>query len=142
MKNYHVGMWERTITVSSCGKTFSMTGWKVGWAYGHKYAFENFVNIEISYLIMFPLFRDVIQPIMLANQWIQYCVSTPTCRALSYILEQADQPYEGFPSYYAYICAEYQRYKIIRNRTINQTKFKYFCFLIIITESETISLNH
>jgi len=24
-------MWERTITVSSSGKTFSLTGWKVGW---------------------------------------------------------------------------------------------------------------
>lgn len=29
------GMWERTITVSSAGKTFSVTGWKVGWASGH-----------------------------------------------------------------------------------------------------------
>jgi aspartate/methionine/tyrosine aminotransferase len=26
------GMWERTVTVSSLGKTFSLTGWKVGWA--------------------------------------------------------------------------------------------------------------
>jgi aspartate/methionine/tyrosine aminotransferase len=25
-------MWERTITLSSLGKTFSLTGWKVGWA--------------------------------------------------------------------------------------------------------------
>ncbi|XP_063792574.1 kynurenine--oxoglutarate transaminase 1 isoform X2 [Pseudophryne corroboree] len=28
------GMWERTITVGSAGKTFSATGWKVGWALG------------------------------------------------------------------------------------------------------------
>jgi len=28
------GMWERTITIGSGGKTFSFTGWKVGWAYG------------------------------------------------------------------------------------------------------------
>lgn len=27
------GMWERTITVGSAGKTFSVTGWKIGWAY-------------------------------------------------------------------------------------------------------------
>lgn len=27
-------MWERTITIGSAGKTFSMTGWKLGWAYG------------------------------------------------------------------------------------------------------------
>ncbi|MCW5882282.1 MAG: aminotransferase class I/II-fold pyridoxal phosphate-dependent enzyme [Anaerolineae bacterium] len=25
------GMWERTLTVSSAGKTFSLTGWKIGW---------------------------------------------------------------------------------------------------------------
>jgi aspartate/methionine/tyrosine aminotransferase len=28
------GMWERTLTLSSLGKTFSLTGWKVGWAVG------------------------------------------------------------------------------------------------------------
>ncbi|OQV15829.1 Kynurenine--oxoglutarate transaminase 3 [Hypsibius exemplaris] len=28
------GMWERTITVRSAGKTFSVTGWKLGWAIG------------------------------------------------------------------------------------------------------------
>lgn len=28
------GMFERTITISSAGKTFSFTGWKVGWATG------------------------------------------------------------------------------------------------------------
>ncbi len=28
------GMWERTVTISSAGKTFSMTGWKVGWIVG------------------------------------------------------------------------------------------------------------
>ena len=26
------GMWRRTVTLSSLGKTFSLTGWKVGWA--------------------------------------------------------------------------------------------------------------
>jgi aspartate/methionine/tyrosine aminotransferase len=26
------GMWERTVTIDSMGKTFSVTGWKVGWA--------------------------------------------------------------------------------------------------------------
>ncbi|XP_050305533.1 kynurenine aminotransferase [Anthonomus grandis grandis] len=26
-------MWERTITIGSAGKTFSVTGWKLGWAY-------------------------------------------------------------------------------------------------------------
>lgn len=29
--------WNRTITVGSAGKTFSVTGWKLGWAYGPKH---------------------------------------------------------------------------------------------------------
>jgi N-succinyldiaminopimelate aminotransferase len=28
------GMWERTLTISSGGKSFSLTGWKAGWAIG------------------------------------------------------------------------------------------------------------
>ncbi|XP_042334896.1 kynurenine--oxoglutarate transaminase 1 isoform X3 [Sceloporus undulatus] len=28
------GMWERTLTIGSAGKTFSATGWKVGWTVG------------------------------------------------------------------------------------------------------------
>lgn len=37
-------MWERTITIGSAGKTFSVTGWKTGWAYGP----ENLLrNLEI-----------------------------------------------------------------------------------------------
>src|SRR5437763_6056321 len=29
------GMFERTVSVSSVGKSFNATGWKVGWVYGH-----------------------------------------------------------------------------------------------------------
>lgn len=29
-------MWDRCITIGSAGKTFSVTGWKLGWAYGPK----------------------------------------------------------------------------------------------------------
>ncbi|XP_076846520.1 kynurenine--oxoglutarate transaminase 3-like isoform X2 [Brachyhypopomus gauderio] len=28
------GMWDRTITIGSAGKTFSVTGWKLGWSIG------------------------------------------------------------------------------------------------------------
>ena len=46
---------------------------------------------------------------MQANQWVQFCVSTPTQRAVADVLEQSEQPYEGFPSYYAYICDLYEK---------------------------------
>ena len=29
-----LGSWDRTITIGSAGKTFSVTGWKLGWAVG------------------------------------------------------------------------------------------------------------
>lgn len=28
------GMWSRTLTIGSAGKTFSVTGWKLGWTIG------------------------------------------------------------------------------------------------------------
>ena len=34
-------MWERTITIGSAGKTFSVTGWKLGWAYGPAHLIKN-----------------------------------------------------------------------------------------------------
>lgn len=30
-------MWERTLTVESAGKTFSVIGWKCGWVYDPDY---------------------------------------------------------------------------------------------------------
>ncbi|GLV43831.1 Kynurenine aminotransferase [Carabus blaptoides fortunei] len=35
------GMWERTLTVGSAGKTFCATGWRIGWAYGPSYLINN-----------------------------------------------------------------------------------------------------
>lgn len=35
------GMWERTITIGSAGKSFFVTGWKTGWAYGPEYLLSN-----------------------------------------------------------------------------------------------------
>lgn len=81
-------MWNRTITVSSCGKTFSTTGWKVGYCYGAAH---------------------LIKPVTAANQWIQYCVSTPTQKAIADMLLQSLKPYEGADSYYAYIRGVYEK---------------------------------
>ena len=47
------GMWERTITISSAAKTFSVTGWKVGWAYGYKPLVDAVwkVRMDISFAV-------------------------------------------------------------------------------------------
>lgn len=82
------GMWERSLTVSSCGKTFSCTGWKVGWVYGGE---------------------KLIKPVMLANQWVQYSVSTPTQKAVADIIQMAEKPYENSPSYYEHVRQSYEK---------------------------------
>ncbi|CAG0884680.1 unnamed protein product [Darwinula stevensoni] len=40
------GMWERTVTIGSAGKTFSTTGWKLGWAYGPHYILKNLQTVH------------------------------------------------------------------------------------------------
>ncbi|KAL0276227.1 UNVERIFIED_CONTAM: hypothetical protein PYX00_003836 [Menopon gallinae] len=40
------GMWERTITIGSAGKSFSVTGWKTGWAYGPKELIKNLQTVH------------------------------------------------------------------------------------------------
>lgn len=35
------GMWDRTITLASAGKTFSMTGWRIGYVYGSAALLQN-----------------------------------------------------------------------------------------------------
>lgn len=40
------GMRERTVTISSAGKTFSLTGWKIGWASGPAEAIDAMLTIK------------------------------------------------------------------------------------------------
>ncbi|TMW68734.1 hypothetical protein Poli38472_006202 [Pythium oligandrum] len=82
------GMWERTLTVSSAGKTFSVTGWKVGWAIGPS---------------------ALTKGIFLSNNWIQFSVTTPLQEAVANMLELAEKPYKGFPTFYAFVANQYQQ---------------------------------
>eukprot|EP01103_Thecamoeba_quadrilineata_P016863 TRINITY_DN5775_c0_g1_i1.p1 TRINITY_DN5775_c0_g1~~TRINITY_DN5775_c0_g1_i1.p1 ORF type:complete len:445 (-),score=83.45 TRINITY_DN5775_c0_g1_i1:12-1346(-) len=60
------GMKDRTITVGSAGKTFSVTGYKIGWT------------------IAAPHLSSAIQ---LAHQWIPFSVATPLQDAVAQVLE-------------------------------------------------------
>jgi len=75
-------MWDRTITLSSCGKTFSATGWQVGWIIGPSH---------------------FVQPIHDLLPCIQFCASTPMQVALSLALVEADKPFEGKKNYYDWL---------------------------------------
>ncbi|CAL8392695.1 unnamed protein product [Boreogadus saida] len=39
------GMWERTITIGSAGKTFSVTGWKLGWSIGPEHLVKHLQTV-------------------------------------------------------------------------------------------------
>lgn len=75
------GMWDRTLTLSSAGKSFSFTGWKVGWAIGPA-----------------PLQRALRQ----VHQFTVFATATP--------LQYAAAAALGLPeSYYESLAADYQR---------------------------------
>ncbi|MFC5065341.1 aminotransferase class I/II-fold pyridoxal phosphate-dependent enzyme [Actinomycetospora atypica] len=63
------GMAERTITVSSAGKTFSVTGWKIGWATGP---------------------AELIEKVLGVKQWFSFASGTPLQHAVAVGLELPD----------------------------------------------------
>lgn len=76
------GMWDRTLTVSSAGKTFSVTGWQVGWIVGPS---------------------KIVRDVQIMLPFVQFCASTPMQEALVAVLKRADQPYMGESSYYSWL---------------------------------------
>ncbi|MFQ3535223.1 MAG: aminotransferase class I/II-fold pyridoxal phosphate-dependent enzyme [Aggregatilineales bacterium] len=75
------GMPERTLTISSLGKTFSATGWKVGWAIGAP---------------------ELVESVNRAHQFITYSVATPLQAAAAAALNLPD-------AYFETLRADYQR---------------------------------
>jgi N-succinyldiaminopimelate aminotransferase len=73
------GMFERTVTISSAGKLFNTTGWKIGWAYGHP---------------------GVIDGPARAHQYITFSVHHPSQETIAYALNQPDAYYESFQATY------------------------------------------
>ncbi len=67
------GMWERTLSISSAGKTFSFTGWKVGWATGPE-----------------PLVRAV----EAAKQWLTFSSGAPLQPAVAFALTEESSYYQ------------------------------------------------
>lgn len=82
------GMWERTVTVSSAGKTFSVTGWKIGWAVGAAH---------------------IVKCGAIAHQWLSFSTCTPLQAAVAEMHDKAVQPFEGHGSYYDYLTHTYLR---------------------------------
>lgn len=64
------GMWEHTISLGSAGKTFSVTGWKIGWAIAPP---------------------EIIDAILKAHQWIPFTISTPCQEAVAAAFEETQK---------------------------------------------------
>jgi aspartate/methionine/tyrosine aminotransferase len=71
------GMAERTLTMSSLGKTFSLTGWKIGWAIGPE---------------------EMTRAIRAAHQFLTFAVSTPLQRAAAAALGAPPSYYDALRS--------------------------------------------
>ncbi|WP_435742292.1 pyridoxal phosphate-dependent aminotransferase [Nocardioides sp. SYSU DS0663] len=61
------GMWERTLTLSSAGKSWSFTGWKVGWASGPP---------------------PLVQALLSAKQWLTFTSGSPLQPAVAHALDE------------------------------------------------------
>ena len=75
------GMWERTLTLNSTGKTFSMTGWKIGYAVGP---------------------APLNAALRAVHQFVTFATSTPFQEAMAIALETAAER-----GYYDQLRAEY-----------------------------------
>lgn len=73
------GMFERTVTVSSAGKLFSATGWKIGWVYGTP---------------------SLIEGVMRAHQFVTFSVHYPSQEAMAYALNLPAAYYQEFQAMY------------------------------------------
>jgi aspartate/methionine/tyrosine aminotransferase len=73
------GMFERTITVSSAGKTFGLTGWKIGWICANE---------------------KVTQACRLVHQYVTFAVSTPMQEAVAEALTKLSDYLPEFVSLY------------------------------------------
>ncbi|KRF20871.1 aminotransferase [Nocardioides sp. Soil797] len=61
------GMFERTVTLSSAGKMFSFTGWKIGWATGP---------------------AELVRAVLGAKQWLSFSSGTPLQAAVAHALDE------------------------------------------------------
>lgn len=73
------GMFDRTITVSSAGKTFGLTGWKIGWICANE---------------------KVTQACRLIHQYVTFSVSTPMQEAVADALTRLPEYLPGFVELY------------------------------------------
>ncbi len=89
------GMWERTLTINSFGKTFSMTGWKIGFALGP---------------------ASLNAAIRAVHQFVTFASATPFQDAMALALETAEER-----GYYQVLAAEYTARRDLLCNALNRS---------------------
>ena len=92
------GMWERTVTLSSLGKTFSLTGWKVGWAVAPEHLTAG---------------------VRAAHQFLTFATATPLQHA-------AVQALAAPPSYYDELTRSYRNKRDLLAEGLDKVGFEVF----------------
>lgn len=91
-------MWERTLTLSSLGKTFSLTGWKIGWAVGP---------------------AQLVAGVKAAHQFLTYATATPLQHAAATAIDEGD-------AYIADLVADYGRKRDVLGAGLAELGFEVF----------------
>jgi N-succinyldiaminopimelate aminotransferase len=73
------GMFKRTVTIGSAGKSFGMTGWKIGWVYGAP---------------------DLIRGVWQAHQFIAFAANHPAQAAVAHAFTLPSSYYEDYRELY------------------------------------------
>jgi N-succinyldiaminopimelate aminotransferase len=73
------GMFERTVTIGSAGKSFGMTGWKIGWVYGAP---------------------ELIRGVWQAHQYIAFAANHPAQAAVAHAFTLPSSYYEDYRAMY------------------------------------------
>ena len=101
------GMAERTLTISSTGKTFSFTGWKVGWATGP---------------------AKLVAAVQRAHQFLTFCAATPLHMAMGKAVGRLDETFSS------QLKADYRRRRDLLVEVLREVGFDvavpegaYFC---------------
>jgi N-succinyldiaminopimelate aminotransferase len=92
------GMAERTLTISSAGKTFSVTGWKVGWVHGP---------------------RELVAAVKAAKQFLTYVSGAPFQPAIANALALPD-------SFYADLAGSLQRKRDLLSAGLREAGFTVY----------------
>jgi kynurenine--oxoglutarate transaminase/cysteine-S-conjugate beta-lyase/glutamine--phenylpyruvate transaminase len=82
----------KTLTLASAGKTFSITGWKVGWGVGPAELISKLSSLQL---------------------WVNFSSPSVTQDAVAKMLKFAREPFDGHPSFYAALRADYAKKRAI-----------------------------